>query len=105
MQTAVHVGFEVGRLDQAFARLILRHVVVADFDGQCADAPTFFAHFGEQVVRHVPQSGVDIFLVRQVGGKSFLLAERLLRLARRNQRALVNPVGELPDSRGLAAEQ
>jgi hypothetical protein len=42
---------------------------------------------------------------RSVGRESFLLAERLLRLPRRNQGALINAVRELPDARGLIAEQ
>ena len=100
-QPAIHVRFKVGRLAEAFVHLVFRHVVVADSDRQSADAPAFLAHLCKKIVRHAPQSGFDILLVGHVGRKGLLLAERLLRLAHGNQRALVNPVRELPDGRRL----
>ena len=105
MQAAIHIGFEISRLNETFVHLVFRHVVVADSHRQCSDAATFLAHFCEQVVRHVPQRGLDVFLVRHVRRESFLLAERLLRFAHGNKRTFINPVGELPDAHGLVAEQ
>ncbi len=74
-RTAIHVRLKIGRLKQAFAGLILRHVVVTDFHRQRADAAALLADSGKKIVRHPPQYRFDIFLVGQVGSKGLLVAK------------------------------
>ena len=63
------------------------------------------ANLGEKIVGHAQQDGPHIFLVGEIGREGFLFAEGFLRLAGGNERALVNPLGELPEEAGLAAQQ
>jgi len=74
-QTRINVRLKIGWFDQALAHLILPHVVVSHFDRKRADAAPFLADFGKQIVRHSPERGFNISLVRQIAPKGFLLAK------------------------------
>ena len=104
-QSPIDVRFQIRGFAQAFGPLVFVAVVVTHLHRQRPHAPAFLAHRGKQAVGHAPQHGFDIFFVGHVLVERFLLAEGFLRLARGNQRALINAVGELPQDGRLVAEQ
>ena len=104
-QPGVEIRFQVGRLDQALAALVFRHVVVADFDRDRANAFAILPHLGHEPIGHAPEQGFDVFLVRRVGGEGLLLAVGFGGLAHGDDRAIIRARGELLERPGAVAEQ
>ena len=104
-QSPIDIRLQIRRFAQAFGSLVFVTVVVTHLHCQRPHAPAFLAHGRKQSVGHAPQHGFHVFFVGHVFIERFLLAEGLLRLARGNQRTLINAVGELSQDGGLAAEQ
>ncbi len=105
MEPAVDVGLEVGWFGEAFGALILGHVVVANLEGEGANAFAFGADFGEEPVGHPAEHGFDVGFVGEIGFERFLVTEGFLGFAGGDERSFVDAVGELAQGAGLAAEQ
>ncbi len=104
VEQTVNIGFEIGGFGEAFADLIFGHIIIANTNGEGADAGVFLADFGKEVIGHAAEGGGEVLFIREVNGEGFLVAERFLGLARRDEGAVVNAMRELADGGGLVAE-
>ena len=101
----VEFRFQVGWFVEAFARLLLIHVVVADLDGQGADAFPVGTHFGHELIGHAAECGFQEFLVGGVRGESFLLAVRFGGRAQWDDGPFVEAERKISQLRGHAADE